>query len=129
MIRAKKKGTNDLYAIKILKKSHVRETAQIDHTLTERQVLQKVVHPYVVNLRYLLPSPCIPAPHSCKNLCRYAFQTEDKLYMVMDYVRGGELYQHLKKFKFFEPQRVRLFAAEILLALSYLHDMHFVYAI
>ena len=58
---------------------------------------------------------------------RYAFQTEDKLYMVMDYVRGGELYQHLKKFKFFEPQRVRIFAAEILLALSYLHDMHFVY--
>lgn len=129
MIRAKKKGTNDLYAIKILKKSHVRETAQIDHTLTERQVLQKVVHPYVVNLRYPLPSPCIPAPYCGKNLCRYAFQTEDKLYMVMDYVRGGELYQHLKKFKFFEPQRVRLFAAEILLALSYLHDMHFVYAI
>ncbi len=127
MIRAKKKGTNDLYAIKILKKSHVRETAQIDHTLTERQVLQKVVHPYVVNLRYLLPSPCIPAPPCCEYFCRYAFQTEDKLYMVMDYVRGGELYQHLKKFKFFEPQRVRLFAAEILLALSYLHDMHFVY--
>ncbi len=47
--------------------------------------------------------------------------------MVMDYVRGGELYQHLKKSKFFEPQRVQLFAAEILLALSYLHDMHFVY--
>ena len=51
VVRAKKKGTSDLYAIKILKKSHVRETAQIDHTLTERQVLQKVVHPYVVNLR------------------------------------------------------------------------------
>ncbi len=71
---------------------------------------------------------------SCRRRCvvlnvirRYAFQTEDKLYMVMDYVRGGELYQHLKKFKFFDPQRVRLFAAEILLALSYLHDMHFVY--
>ena len=47
--------------------------------------------------------------------------------MVMDYVRGGELYQHLKKFKCFDPQRVRLFAAEILLALSYLHDMNFVY--
>ena len=59
---------------------------------------------------------------------RYAFQTEDKLYMVMDYVRGGELYQYLKKFKCFEPERVRLFAAEILLALSYLHDMHFVYS-
>ena len=51
VVRAKKKGTSDLYAIKILKKDHVRETAQIDHTLTERQVLQKVVHPYVVNLR------------------------------------------------------------------------------
>jgi RAC serine/threonine-protein kinase len=127
VVRAKKKGTSDLYAIKILKKSHVRETAQIDHTLTERQVLQKVVHPYVVNLRsrprFLCHSPAL-----FLMLCRrYAFQTEDKLYMVMDYVRGGELYQHLKKFKFFEPQRVRLFAAEILLALSYLHDMHFVY--
>ena len=42
---------------------------------------------------------------SIYHVSRYAFQTEDKLYMVMDYVRGGELYQHLKKFKFFEPQR------------------------
>lgn len=124
MVRALKKGSTQLYAIKILKKSHVRETAQIDHTLTERKVLQKVVHPYVVNLRCSSSSRWHSSSHA---MCRYAFQTEDKLYMVMDYVRGGELYQHLKKFKFFEPQRVRLFAAEILLALSYLHDMQFVY--
>ncbi len=125
-MRAKKRGTADLYAIKILKKSHVRETAQIDHTMTERQVLQKVVHPYVVNLRSSTNKRHRFGAVS-HFIRRYAFQTEDKLYMVMDYVRGGELYQHLKKFKFFDPQRVRLFAAEILLALSYLHDMHFVY--
>ena len=65
-------------------------------------------HPYLVNLKY-------------------AFQTEDKLYMVMDYVRGGELYQHLKRCKTFVPERVRLYAAEICLALTYLHDMQFVY--
>ncbi len=71
-------------------------------------MLQGVKHPYLVNLKY-------------------AFQTEDKLYMVMDYVRGGELYQHLKRCKTFVPERVRLYAAEICLALSYLHDMQFVY--
>jgi serine/threonine protein kinase len=48
------------YAMKILKKDKVRETDQVQHTLTERQVLQNVKHPYLVNLKY-------------------AFQTEDKL--------------------------------------------------
>jgi serine/threonine protein kinase len=97
------------YAMKILKKDKVRETDQVAHTLTERKVLQSVKHPYLVNLKY-------------------AFQTEDKLYvsftdapllvthfccsyMVMEYVRGGELYQHLKRCKFFVPERVRLYVA------------------
>lgn len=50
------------YAMKILKKDKVRETDQVAHTLTERKVLQSVKHPYLVNLKY-------------------AFQTEDKLYV------------------------------------------------
>jgi serine/threonine protein kinase len=51
------------YAMKILKKDKVRETDQVAHTLTERKVLQSVKHPYLVNLKY-------------------AFQTEDKLYVI-----------------------------------------------
>jgi serine/threonine protein kinase len=51
------------YAMKILKKDKVRESDQVAHTLTERQVLQSVKHPYLVNLKY-------------------AFQTEDKLYVT-----------------------------------------------
>ncbi len=49
--------------MKILKKDKVRESDQVAHTLTERQVLQSVKHPYLVNLKY-------------------AFQTEDKLYVT-----------------------------------------------
>jgi serum/glucocorticoid-regulated kinase 2 len=81
VVRARKKGTGDLlaalpapcplarltcthsYAMKILKKDKVRESDQVAHTLTERQVLQSVKHPYLVNLKY-------------------AFQTEDKLYVT-----------------------------------------------
>lgn len=49
--------------MKILKKDKVREQDQVEHTMTERQVLQSVKHPYLVNLKY-------------------AFQTEDKLYVT-----------------------------------------------
>ncbi len=52
------------YAMKILKKDKVREQDQVEHTMTERQVLQSVKHPYLVNLKY-------------------AFQTEDKLYVQL----------------------------------------------
>lgn len=51
----------------------------------------------------------------------YAFQTADKLYMVMDFMKGGELFYHLRKLNKFDEERIKFYAAEIILALECLH--------
>uniref|UniRef100_A0A7S1PDU8 Non-specific serine/threonine protein kinase n=3 Tax=Percolomonas cosmopolitus TaxID=63605 RepID=A0A7S1PDU8_9EUKA len=94
--------------MKILNKSKLLESDQLEHTKTERAVLQYMSHPFLVNLIY-------------------AFQTSDKLYMVMEFVNGGELFFHLKKEKRFAPDRVRFYAAELFLAILHLHTHNIVY--
>jgi len=66
------------YAMKVLTKSFVRKYKQVKHTLTERKVLEKVVHPFIVKLKY-------------------AFQSPKKLFLVMEYCPGGELFFYLSK--------------------------------
>ncbi|KAJ5077517.1 non-specific serine/threonine protein kinase [Anaeramoeba ignava] len=104
----RKKDNGKIYAMKVLRKSVVVNRNQVVHTKTERDVLSKVHHPFIVELKY-------------------AFQTEDKLYMVMEYINGGELYFHLNNDNHFSENRVRLYAAEIILALNYLHGLGVIY--
>lgn len=94
--------TRSIYAMKVLKKKLVEKKHQIEHIKTERQVLQLSQHPFCVTLRF-------------------AFQTPKKLYLVMDFYKGGELYFHLRKNRRFSEKIVRLMIAEISLALGYLH--------
>jgi len=68
----------------------------------------KIQHPFIVNLNY-------------------AFQTKDKLYMILDYINGGELFFHLKKEGRFAENRVKMYAAEIASALDHLHNLDIVY--
>jgi hypothetical protein len=58
---------------------------------------------------------------------RYAFQTEAKLYLVLDYLNGGELFFHLKQAKRFSEDRARFYTAEIVLAVGHLHSLGIVY--
>ncbi len=76
--------------------------------MAERRIMGGIDHPFVVALRF-------------------AFQTADKLYMVTDYCRGGELFFHLKKMRTFPEPMVRFFAAELVCALSHLHSLDIVY--
>lgn len=110
MLVRKKEGLHhgEIFAMKILKKSHVFAKKQVDHTKSERRILRELTNPFVVRLRF-------------------AFQSEDKLYLVMDYYSGGSLFFHLRKVRFFSENRARFYAAELLLALDYLHSMHIVY--
>jgi serine/threonine protein kinase len=71
-------------------------------------ILESVDHPFLVKLHY-------------------AFQSETKLYMVLDYVSGGELFFLLRKRRRFEEELVRFYAAEILVALEYLHSNGIIY--
>jgi len=57
----------------------------------------------------------------------YAFQTRDKLYLILDWVNGGELYFHLRREESFPEARVRLYAAQLALALHHLHSMNVIY--
>jgi hypothetical protein len=106
----KKQGTGGgkIYAMKILKKSMIVEKNQVEHAKSERDILFEIKHPYIVRLRF-------------------AFQSEDKLYLVTDYYNGGTLFYHLRKSLCFTESRARFYAAELLLALDHLHSQHIIY--
>jgi len=108
VFQVRKKDTNAIYALKVLEKSFVRKRDQVQNTKAERRVLEIVNHPFIVTLYY-------------------AFQTGSTLCLVMDFINGGELFIHLKKQKFFSERDARIWAAEILLALEYLHSMGIIY--
>ncbi|GMF29157.1 unnamed protein product [Phytophthora fragariaefolia] len=99
---------NAIYAMKVLKKASVFAKNQVEHTKSERRILRDIDHPFVVRLRY-------------------AFQNEDKLYLVMDYYNGGSLFFHLRKSRKFSEKRARFYAAQLLMSMSHLHELNIAY--
>ncbi|KAL8007576.1 putative GPCR kinase, protein kinase-like domain superfamily [Plasmopara halstedii] len=97
-----------VYAMKVIKKAAVFAKNQVEHTKTERRILQGIDHPFMVKLRY-------------------AFQNEAKLYFVMDYYNGGTLHFHLRRAMHFDEVRTRFYAAQLVLAISHLHTYNIVY--
>jgi len=95
-------------ALKILKKSEIIRLKQVDHIKSEVTLLKMISHPFVVNL----------IGH---------FQDEKKLYMVLEYVPGGELFSHLRREGRFTDDHGRYYAAEIVLAFAHMHSMNVVY--
>jgi len=108
VMQVRQKGTNNIYAMKVMRKENIIAKNQVAHTRDEKSILQRIKHPFIVNLYY-------------------AFQTPEKLYMILDFVNGGELFFHLKKCGRFSESRVRLYSAEIASALIHLHKNGIVY--
>ena len=106
LVRDKARGT--LHALKVLKKDYIIRKNQVEHTKTERSVLGYIHHPFIVGLTM-------------------AFQTKDKLFFVLDYCAGGELFFHLGKVGRFPEDRARFYAAQITLALEYVHGQDIIY--
>eukprot|EP01035_Chromulina_nebulosa_P020561 gene20561-26666_t len=104
----KKRSDNVLYAMKVLSKPNIIKRKQVEHTRTERRILGSINHPFIVKLHY-------------------AFQNEKKLYFVLDYAAGGELFYHLSRMKKFPEHLTRFYAAEITMALDVLHANDVVY--
>lgn len=94
--------------MKALSKDVLLRRNQVEHTRNERAILEAVVHPFIVQLRF-------------------AFQTRDKLFIVTDFASGGELFFWLKRDRVFSQARARLYAAELVLALEALHERDIVY--
>lgn len=109
MLLAKHKNDGKIYAVKVLQKKAILRKNEARHIMSERNVLLKNVnHPFLVGLHY-------------------SFQTKNKLYFVLNYVNGGELFFHLQKQRVFPEARAKFYAAEIASAVGYLHSQGIVY--
>ncbi|KAI8092460.1 uncharacterized protein BX664DRAFT_378375 [Halteromyces radiatus] len=107
---AEEKYTNELYAIKVLKKRFVLDNDEVDSTRSEKRVFlvaNQERHPFLVSL------------HS-------TFQTETRIYFVMEYISGGDLMMHIQREQFSE-KRARFYACEVLLALEHFHKHGIIY--
>ena len=104
----RKRDNGKIYAMKVLKKEAIEARNQFTHTKAERDILAKIKCPYIVDMHY-------------------AFQTPEKLYFVMDFLNGGELFYHLRREMKFTEGRAKLYAAEITLALASLHSNGIIY--
>eukprot|EP01100_Stratorugosa_tubuloviscum_P007040 TRINITY_DN296_c1_g1_i1.p1 TRINITY_DN296_c1_g1~~TRINITY_DN296_c1_g1_i1.p1 ORF type:complete len:341 (+),score=165.42 TRINITY_DN296_c1_g1_i1:155-1177(+) len=108
VLLVKKKNTNEIFAMKVLKKDFLIKTKNVGYTMTERNVLRRVRHPFIVSLHY-------------------AFQNAGKLYLVMDFMAGGQLFYHLRLQTTFTEDMAKFYAAEIVLALEHLHSQGIVH--
>ncbi|XP_020282340.1 ribosomal protein S6 kinase beta-1-like [Pseudomyrmex gracilis] len=97
------------FAMKVLRKaSIVRNQKDTAHTKAERNILESVKHPFIVDLKY-------------------AFQTGHKLYLILEYMCGGELFRHLNDEGIFMEDTARFYLCEITLALQHLHLQGIIY--
>ena len=101
----RQRGTSSLFAMKIIEKRRIRNKYTLNCILTERAILMRSNHPYIVKLRY-------------------SFQNQNYVFFVMDYLKGGALSKYLTSVKGrgLPEGTVRYYAAQVLLALEHLHE-------
>lgn len=105
---AQKKKTGDLYAIKVIKKEHVFKKNQVHRVIAERNIMAVANNPFVVRFYY-------------------SFQGRDNLYLVMEYMSGGDVFSLLLDRGYFDEDMAKRYAAETVLALEYLHSKKIVH--
>jgi serum/glucocorticoid-regulated kinase 2 len=104
----RKKDTGRIYALKTIRKAHIISRSEVAHTLAERSVLAQINNPFIVPLKF-------------------TFQSPEKLYFVLAFVNGGELFHHLQREQRFDINRARFYTAELLCALECLHGFKVIY--
>lgn len=98
----------EYFAMKILKKQHIIEAKQLEHTKAEKIILSYVNHPFLVSLKY-------------------SFQSGSKIYFIMEFMKGGELFQHLRKVRRFTENQTKFITACLVLAIGHLHNKDYIY--
>ncbi|KAE9037495.1 hypothetical protein PR003_g6724 [Phytophthora rubi] len=105
LVRFKKDGR--VFALKIIKKTNM-DQADVQNAMEERQILQRIHHPYICGLVF-------------------AFQTNERLYLGMKYYAAGDLFYHLNMKGRLGVKDAKLYGAELVLAISYLHELNILY--
>lgn len=105
---ARKRATGDLFAIKVLKKSDMIRKNAVESILAERNILISVCNPFVVRFFY-------------------SFTCRENLYLVMEYLNGGDLYSLLRNLGCLDEDMTRMYIAEVILALEYLHSLNVIH--
>ncbi|XP_017879768.1 cAMP-dependent protein kinase catalytic subunit beta-like [Ceratina calcarata] len=108
VILVRYKPTSIPYAMKVLEKSKVVKMKQVEHTYNEKRILQCVRFPFVVYMEF-------------------CFKDNSYVYMVLPYINGGEMFTHLRRMGKFDEGLALFYAAQVALALEYLHHCNLVY--
>lgn len=111
VFQVRKRDTRRIYAMKVLSKKVIVQKKEVAHTLGERNILVRTAmaeSPFIVGLKF-------------------SFQTPSDLYLVTDYMSGGELFWHLQREGRFQEARAKFYIAELILALQHLHEHNIVY--
>lgn len=106
LCRHKQQGA--FMALKILKKQEILRMKQVDHILSEAAILTEIQHPFIVNMLK-------------------GFMDEDRLYILLEYVVGGELFSHLRKAGKFPNDVAKFYSSEVMMAFEYLHSKDIIY--
>ena len=96
------------FAMKALKKEYIKKYQQTKHTKEERKILETIDYPFISKLYY-------------------AFQTKKSLYMITEFMAGGEMFHHLHDCGHFDENRTRFYIAELVLAIDHLHKHNILY--
>lgn len=108
VMQVRKRDTQRIYALKTIRKAHIVSRSEVNHTLAERTVLAQIDNPFIVPLKF-------------------SFQSPEKLYLVLAFINGGELFHHLQREGKFDLNRARFYTAELLCALECLHEYNVIY--
>ena len=111
VFQVRKRDTRRIYAMKVLSKNVIVQRKEVQHTIGERNILVRTAtadSPFIVGLKF-------------------SFQTPMDLYLVTDYMSGGELFWHLQREGKFMEYRAKFYIAELILALQHLHEHDIVY--
>ncbi|OWF47178.1 protein kinase DC2-like [Mizuhopecten yessoensis] len=108
VVLCRHKENKDYYALKVMKITEVIRLKQIEHVKNEKEILASVTHPFIVNMTW-------------------AYHDDRFLYMVLEYVPGGELFSYLRNHGRFNNDKSNFYACEIVSALDYLHSKLIVY--
>ncbi|KAJ4893164.1 Serine/threonine-protein kinase AtPK2/AtPK19 [Raphanus sativus] len=101
--QVRKKETCEIYAMKVMRKDKIMEKNHAEYMKAERDILTKIDHPFIVQLKY-------------------SFQTKYRLYLVLDFINGGHLFFQLYHQGIFREELARVYTAEIVSAVSHLHE-------